>query len=226
VEELVTLGAYTLAQEPRCGERARRVLEGSRGSATASVRWRLGQRVREDAVLAHAERRAPHPRDFPTPTDLTAEERAVYRAAASGYLVLFGDVPAIAVDVARRAELEGLGVELAARPGLFVDTDDGIELRMLRMSGTTPHIADGPRHAAALVIAAELMPVRVIAADLLSLETTTGTITADDAEPAREWARARVEAWREAVGRPAVNHAGCRACEFIWNCPIHAKGVA
>jgi len=113
----------------------------------ASTRYRLGQRVQEDAGLAHSERRVPHERDFPTPSDFGAEERAVYRAAASGYLVLFGEVPALTLDVPRRVELDGLDIELAGRPGIFVDTDHGSEVRMLRIAGTAPHVTEAQQHA-------------------------------------------------------------------------------
>jgi hypothetical protein len=224
MEELPALSAFTLSQTPRCGERARRVLEGSRGAKMASTRFRLGQRLQEDAALAHSERRAPHPRDFPTPSDLTAEERAVYRAAASGYLLLFGDTPALALDVPRRAELDGLGIEIAGRPGIFVDTDDGTELRMLRTSGTAPQISEPQRHAIALLAGADLSPIRAIVADLLSLETATATITSDDVEPAYLWAKERVGVWRDASTGPAANHGGCLYCEFVWDCGVHRDG--
>jgi hypothetical protein len=221
VEQLPALSAYTLSQEPRCGLRAQRLLDGSRGAKMASTRFRLGQRVQEDAALAHSERRAPHPRDFPTPSDLTTEERAVYRAAASGYLVLFGDAPALTLDVPRRVELDALDIELAGRPGLFVDTDDGTELRMLRMSGTAPHITESQRHAVALLAGADLSPIRAIVADLLSLESATLTITSDDVEPAYKWASERLAVWRDAAGGAPVNHGGCLYCEFVWDCRMH-----
>jgi hypothetical protein len=197
------------------------VLDGARGAAMARTRWRLGQRLREDAALAHAERRTPHPRDFPTPNDLSAEEREVYRAAARGYLVLFGEVPARAIEPARRVQIEGADLELTDRPGLFVDTDDGTELRVLRFSGAAPHASDALRHATALVAGDALLPVRVVLADLLSLETTTTTVTADDIGPAREWVDERVTVWRDAASGPAANHGGCLYCEFVWDCRVH-----
>jgi hypothetical protein len=221
VEDLPALSAYTLSQEPRCGLRAQRLLSGARGAKMASTRYRLGQRVQEDAALAHSERRAPHARDFPTPADLTAEERAVYRAAASGYVLLFGDAPALTLDVPRRVELDGLGIELAGRPGLFVDTDDGTELRMLRMSGTAPHTTDAQRHAIALLAGADLSPIHAIVADLLSLETAAVTVTSDDVEPAYKWASERLTVWRDAAERGPVNHNGCLYCEFVWDCRMH-----
>ncbi len=226
MEETVALSAFTLAHEPRCGERARRLLDGARGKAVAaSVRWRLGQRVREDIALAHAELRTPHARDFPTPRDLTSEECAVYAAAVSGYLLLFGDVPARALDVAGRAALSEPGIELAARPGMFVDTDDGTELRMLRLAGTEPHIEDQHRHAAALLAPSDCFPVRIVAADLLSLATTTVTIDADDVARALEWFDGRVGAWRAAAEIGGFDHRDCLYCSFVWDCRVHRRSA-
>lgn len=219
--ELPGISTYTLARDPRCGERARRVLDGARGAAMARTRWRLGQRLREDVALAHAERRTPHARDFPTPSDLTAEERAVYHAAATGYLVLFGEIPACTVEPARRVEIDGAGLELTDRPGIFVDTDEGTELRVLRFSGAAPQASDSLRHATALVAGDELLPVRVVLADLLSLETATITVTASDIPPAREWVNERVDVWRDAASGPPANHGGCLYCEFVWDCRVH-----
>ncbi len=219
--ELPGISTYTLARDARCGERARRVLDGSRGATMARTRWRLGQRLRADAALAHSERRVPHPRDFPTPTELTAEERAVYRAAASGYLVLFGDVPALAIDLPRNVEVSGSGIELTDRPGLFVDSDGHTELRVLRFAGTAPRASDGLRHATALVAGESLLPLRAVVADLLSLETAEITVTAGDVAPALEWVHERLAAWRAAAERPAANHGGCLYCEFVWDCGVH-----
>src|SRR4051794_24081507 len=209
MEERAALSAFTLAQTPECGERARRLLGGSRGAKMAGTRWRLSHRVQEDAALAHSERRTPRLRDFPTPSDLSSEECAVYHAAASGYLVLFGDVPALALDVPRRVAVEGVDIDLAGRPGLFVDTDDGTELRAFRLSGTSPQLTEPQRHAVALLANAELLPVRAVVADLLSLETTAVTVTPDDVEPALAWLAEREAVWREAAAGPARNHDGC-----------------
>jgi hypothetical protein len=225
MEELPRLNAFTLAQEPRCGERARRLLDGAKGKAvTASTRWRLGQRVREDAALAHAEHRRPHRRDFPTPNELTSEECAVYSAAAAGYVLLFGEVAASTIDVPGVVTLPELGIDFGGRPGLFVDTDDGMELRLLRIAGTEPHIADYQVYAAALLTPGDRLPIRAIAADLLSLQTATTAITADHAAAAREWCDTRVHAWRDAADAGGFDHRDCLYCTFVWDCRVHKRG--
>ena len=225
MEELPRLSAFTLTQEPRCGERARRLLDGARGKASAgSTRWRLGQRLREDVALAHAERRVPTRRDFPTPTDLTSEEQAVYAAAAAGYLLLFGDAPAVAIDVPGRQVYDDLGIELAARAGVLVDTDDGTELRILRTRGTQPRIEEQQFHTAALFAPADRLPVRIVAADLLSLLTATATVDAEHVEPARQWLADRVDTWRDAAADNGYDQKDCFACTFVWDCRVHRGG--
>ncbi|HEY1738376.1 MAG TPA: hypothetical protein VGI86_06690 [Acidimicrobiia bacterium] len=223
MEELPTVGAYTLAQEPQCGERARRLLDGARPMNMAKTRRRLSQRLRGDAALAHSERRKPNIRDFPTPNDLSTEEQAVYRAAAAGYLALFGDTSAIVLDLPRRLTLDESGIELAANPGLCVETDEGSELRVLAINGTEPRIAPSALHAAAMLAPSDALPIRVVAADLLSLETTESRITGGEVEAAWNWATERAAAWRAATDRPTFNHDGCRTCEFVWGCPTHPR---
>ena len=95
----------------------------------------------EDARLAQAELGPPRPEAFVDPTDLEPEQRALYRAAARGYLETFGDRPGRAADLGWRTHLDELGVDLIADVGLAIELPDGgRELRVLQL---------GTRHASA-----------------------------------------------------------------------------
>ncbi len=197
------------------------MLAGSRGATMASTRFRLRQRIREDAALAHAEFRAAGPADFPAPSDLTSEERAVYRAAATGYITLFADRPGVTLDIGKSVPIPEAGIEVAARPGVFLRCGDGNELRALRLDGTTPRLTDAIRHAVALLAGADFTPMRIVVVDLLSLETVTATIEPSEVAPSSAWVDERLAAWRGAIIGNAVNGAACLQCEFVWDCPIH-----
>ena len=82
IDELPIVWAGLLERPFACGERVRRALRGQFGSKAGDQRFAVSSQIREDARLAHAERRAPAASDFPDAGNLWPEQLAVYRAAA------------------------------------------------------------------------------------------------------------------------------------------------
>ena len=189
----------------------------------------MNNRITEDARVAHTELRAARVSDFPTPTDLISEQQRVYRAAAAGYVALFADRPARAVEIDPwEAELDGLDLRLVSPLGLALELADGSpEIRTLKIgvAGNRPLIDDADRRA--LVVARRRVGGHASAA-------------ARDRRPARgrgrrgrprrrgraarraRWIEQRVALVRERAADP-VPKAGddCRGCPFVPGCKAH-----
>lgn len=226
--ERVTLG-HLRAAETMCRRRLAREHAGLRGRWSPSPRYAVGNRIVEDARVAHAELRAPRAQDFPTPTDLFPEQQLVYRAAAGGYVALFGARPARAVTVdAWETEIPELEVRLVGSLGLVLETADGSpELRSLRLglAGNRPLIDDGERRVLIVRSAAWVgaRPLRLVVVDLLAGEIVEEELDVAAALPdALDWLTTRVAVVRARAADP-VPKAGaeCRGCPYIPGCRAH-----
>jgi hypothetical protein len=224
----VTL-AHLRGAETMCRRRLAREHAGLRGRWNPSPRYAVGNRIVEDARVAHAELRAPRAQDFPSPSDLFPEQQLVYRAAALGYVALFGARPARAVTVdAWETELPELEVRLVSSLGLALETADGSpELRSLRLgvAGNRPLIDDGERRVLVVRSAAWVgaRPLRLVVADLLAGAIVEEELDVAAALPeALEWVTTRVAVVR-ARAADSVPKAGadCRGCPFVPGCRAH-----
>jgi hypothetical protein len=227
-DDLPVVSLGLLAREPECGERIARTLEGARGDGPANARWSVAQRIRGDVRLAHTEMRVPLASHFPNPTDLRTEQQTQYRAAANGYLELFGDRAACVIDVGRSERtFPELGIRLAAAVGILLRTVTGdLELRKLDVSDRPARVDDSLAFAVALLAedwrGAER--VHVISSDLLALDIADTWVDCSALAPqAAEWLAGRVATLRERADERRVIAGGdCSMCSHIWNCPAHA----
>jgi len=189
------------------------------------ARFAVSNRIFEDAQLAHAELGPPAAEAFVYPKDLEPEQRALYRAAARGYLDAFGDRPGRATDLGWNTHLAELGVDLVDRPGIALDLPDGRrELRVLHFG--TRHVGapliDAVQRRVALVRTEEWAPdqLTIVAADVIEQELTRDTpeLARERAE-ARVWITERIERVKElaADGRARVG-SDCSGCPFIAGC--------
>ncbi len=224
MEELAVVSPWDLRDDPGCAERLRRRLAGDQGRFVANPRFQIMTRLRGDISLAHSELRRPTPKDFPDPEDLFEEERAVYRAAANGYLALFGTTNARTIDVDRFKDFPEFGVQLRANPGIVVElADHSIQVRSLRAAARTPTVRINDVYALALLLHEHFAetPIELVATDLLALELDSQRLVLDDfIEPAMAWLASRL-----AVIRAAAQIGGlqtgveCNDCPFVWKCP-------
>ena len=231
MDEFASIAPSVLRRDPECGFRAARVLAGSNGKAKlADARWAVEQRLRGDITLAHSELRVATEHNFSEPIDLLPEQRAVYRAAARGYLTLFADTPVRSVEITKQRFLPELQVRFVANPGIALEHADGtLELRTVRTSGRTPEIDGVAVHTAALLFgndtgAPRRSIVRLVAADLLALDVSSLDVDPDHERPAAvEWVEQRLTRWQTvAEGGRVVAGSDCSSCTFIWDCPAHA----
>ena len=224
----VTLG-HLRGAEAMCRRKLAREHAGLRGRWNPSPRYAVSNRLVEDARLAHAELRVARATDFPSPSDLLLEQQRVYRAAAGGYVALFGARPARAVTVdAWETELPDLAVRLVGSLGLALETADGSpELRTVRLgvAGYRPLIDDVERRVIVVRSAAWVgaRPLRLVVVDLLAGELVEEQLDVAAALPeALDWVAARVAVVKERAVDP-VPKAGsdCRGCGFIPGCRAH-----
>jgi hypothetical protein len=213
-----------------CRRRLERDLAGVRGHRGPSARFAVNNRVTEDARVAHTDLRAARPSDFPTPTDLLPEQQRVYLAAAAGYVALFADRPARAVEVDPwEAELDGLGMRFVSPLGVALESADGSpEIRSLRIgvAGNRPLIDDADRRALVVRAASWVgaRPLRIVTVDLLA-----GALVEDELDvaaalaDARAWIDERVALVRERIVDPTPRAGDdCRGCPFVPGCKAHA----
>jgi hypothetical protein len=214
--------------EEMCRRRLAREHLGSKRHAnrTSSARFAVLNRLVGDARLAHATEDAVRADAFVEPVELEPEQRALYRAAARGYLTMFGERPGRAVDLGWRTELSELGVDLVGDPGIaFEPGTGGHELRILKVGARRGTLLDPVELRCALVRTQAWAgdDLRIVAVDLLEQESATYVpdLTAERLE-AHAWMAARVEVLTRnaADGRPRAG-ADCAGCAFIAGCPAH-----
>ncbi len=226
----VTL-AHARGAEVMCRRRLEREYAGAKGNWAGSARFTVNNRLVEDARVAHTELRAPVPSDFPTPHDLFPEQQRLYRAAACGYLALFGARPARAVPAdGWETELPELGVRLVGAPGLALERERGEpELRslLLGVAGNRPLVDDQQRNVIVLRNASWVgsRPLHLVIADLVEGVVVEEVIDVAAAVPAaHEWLGARIAVIRERIADPVPKAgADCRACPFVNGCKAHAS---
>ncbi len=226
MDELPVLSPWDLREGPRCGERLRRRLSGSKGQFIAGARHSVLARLRADIALAHTELRHPSPNDFPDPVDLLPEQVRHYGAASRGYLALFGDRAAKALDWERARELPELGVHFKATPGIMLQrSDETLELRRVQASSRVPNIDQSALHSLAILWEHNLrgVTVQLVAADVVALEVQTVELCVDDIiDDAHLWFRTRVEELRSiAAQSKVVTGNECADCPYVWDCPAH-----
>ena len=224
--DLAIIAAADLRDGDRCTQRLRRRLDGARGGWMGNARWSVGSRVSADARLAHSIMRAATAMDFPDPTDLVPEQIATYRAAASGYLAMFGDEAAEVVEIERRRSFEAQGVSFAAGLGITVMTNQHpLEIRKLSVTGRPPSIDRAARLAIALVVADQTSEttVRVVHADLISLELDAEDLNLSELiVEAESWFTGALAAAQARVADPHPKTGDeCTYCEYIWDCAAH-----
>ncbi len=212
-----------------CRRRLAKELDDQRGNARGSARFAVSNRLQADARLAHTEFAPPDPQAFVVPAELLPEQQRVYRAGVAGYLALFGDEPARAIDTRFDTTLDHLGVRLVGDVGLALETDGGYELRVLRLGerGFSQTLLDDLDLRFVLLRAAEWAaergPLRVVAADVLQVARADFVVAFGDAlDEARAWAQERVAAIRAYADDPRPR-AGrdCLGCAFVAGCGAH-----
>ena len=226
MDELATLTSWDLRDRPMCGEQLRRRLDGVTGQYIVTQRFQVASRLFGDIALAHSELRCATTADFPTPNELFAEQQHVYRAAANGYLALFGSVEAVALDPPRSRSFPEHGIEFRAPKPLVVELADGAtQIRTLQLRSGVPTLNDATIMSFALVWhdTFTASSIEYVVADLLALEVRTAMIDLSELrERAESWFEERLEHVRSvaAESRP-VTGADCADCRYIWNCPPH-----
>jgi hypothetical protein len=226
------LGRVTLSHlrraEATCRRRLAREHLGLRGNWNPPARFAVANRLVEDARVAHAELRAPQLTDFPSPHDLVPEQQRLYRAAAGGYVALFGARPARAVTVdAWETELPDLGVRLVGSLGLALETGGGApELRSLRLAADNPRLVDDAERRLVVIRSAAWVgarTLRVVVVDLLAGAIVEEELDVSAALPeALDWIEARVAVIRERASDPVPKAgADCRGCPFVPGCRAH-----
>lgn len=210
-----------------CRRRLAREHAGGKRNAnkSADMRFAVSNRLSGDARLAQAELGPPRPEAFVEPTDLEPEQRALYRAAARGYLDAFGERPGRATDLGWQTHLTDVGVDLIADPGIALDLPDGRrELRVLHLGSRHPGtpLLEPVQRRVALVRTAEWAPdqLTIVAADVIEQELARDTPElARERDEALTWINARVEIVKAlaADGRARAG-SDCSGCAFIAGC--------
>jgi hypothetical protein len=207
-----------------CRRRLKHEHTGDKRSAnpTASARFAVSNRISADARLAQAELGPPRVEAFVDPRDLEPEQRALYRAAARGYLDAFGNRPGRAVDLGWQTRLADVGVDLVADPGIALELPDGRrELRVLHFGSRRPTapLLNTVDRRVALLRTAEWAPdqLTIVAADVIEQELVRDTPELErEREEASTWINERIELVQSLVadGRPRAG-ADCSGCPFI-----------
>ena len=210
-----------------CRRRLAREHAGGKRNAnkSADMRFAVSNRISGDARLAQAELGPPRPEAFVEPTDLEPEQRALYLAAARGYLEAFGERPGRATDLGWQTHLAEVGVDLIADPGIALDLPDGRrELRVLQFGGRHPGtpLVDPVARQVALVRTSEWAPdqLTIVTADVIESEMSRDTPElAREREEAFAWINERVELVKSlaADGRARAG-SDCSGCAFIAGC--------
>jgi hypothetical protein len=215
--------------EAMCRRRLAREHAGLKGNWSPPAQFAVANRLVEDARVAHAELRAPGRSDFPTPTELFAEQQLLYDAAAGGYVALFADRPAQAVTVdAWETELPDLEVRLVGSLGIALERADGTpEIRSLQLgrAGNRPMIDDSERRVVVVRSAAWVgsRPLLLVVVDLVAGEVVEEELDVAAALPeALDWIAARVATIRTQAADPVPKAGGdCRGCPYVPGCRAH-----
>ncbi len=191
------------------------------------MRFAVSNRIEADARLAQAEPGLPRPEAFVEPHDLEPEQRALYRAAARGYLDEFGRDHARVTELGYRTALPHLGVELTSNLGIAAELHDGgRELRKVLVGARRDSkLLDQVDVRVALVRTEEWAPVQldIVVVDVIEQRRAhhTPDLETDRAE-AHAWISERVALVLELAddARPQAGR-DCQGCPFISGCARH-----
>src|SRR4051794_28573752 len=212
-----------------CRRRLAKELDDQRGNPPGQARFGVSNRLTNDVRLAHTEFAPPDPRGFVVPAEMLPEQQRLYQAAVAGYLALFGDEPARAIDTRFDTALDVLEVRLVGDIGVALETDNGCELRVLRIGerGFNQALLDDVDLRFVVLRAAVWAtgrgPLRVVAADVLQVAQAELTVDVDaQLADARAWLEDRVQAIRALADdpRPRAGH-DCLGCRFVNGCIAH-----
>jgi hypothetical protein len=217
--------------EEICRRRLAKELDDQRGNPPGQARFGVSNRLTNDVRLAHTEFAPPDPKAFVVPAEMLPEQQRVYRAGVAGYLALFGDEPARAVDTRFDTALDDLEVRLVGDIGIALETDDGCELRVLRVGerGFGQSLLDDVDLRFVVLRAASWAagngPLRVVAADVLQVARAELTVDVDaQVTDTRAWLDERVAVIRALADdpRPRAGH-DCLGCRFVSGCIAHRQ---
>ncbi len=202
-----------------------------RGMNLGSGRFRVEQRLLEDARLCQVDVASPSIGAFRADA-LTDEERRLYEHAAAWYVALYGDRPVRAADLPGDEEwsttLDGLGVRLVGRCGLVVEDGDGrAEVRLLRLGSGVPAVLvdDADVRFVLLRLArwAGDRPLLVSVADVVQGARREDVVdVASRRADLDDWVAARVALIRERIAQPdPAPGSDCASCRFVPWCKAH-----
>ena len=231
-EELPQISPSHLRRaDDMCRRRLAREVSGGKRHANKAgdMRFAVSNRVEADARLAQAEAGPPRAEAFVDPRELEPEQRALYRAAARGYLDAFGAVDARVVELPFRTPMPELGVELSSSLGVAVERDDGgRELRKIVVGGSRDApLLDAVEARVALVRTVDWAPdaLALVAVDVIAQRRTELVPELPRArDEAHEWVAARVARVLELAADPRPR-AGrdCQGCAFVAGCAPHVR---
>jgi hypothetical protein len=215
--------------EELCRRRLALELGDQRGNRPGSARFGVSNRLAADVRLAHTDFAPPDPKAFVVPRELLPEQQQLYRAGVAGYVALFGEEPARAVDLGFDTVLDGLEARLVGDVGVAVDTDRGPELRVLRLGERRfgQFLLDDVEQRIATVRCAEWASgpgsLRLVVADVLHLDRAELEIDLHaDLVPAREWVAQRFDEIRAFASDPRPRAGSdCQGCRFVAGCTEH-----
>jgi hypothetical protein len=234
-----------------CARRLAHERDDRRSMRLGTGRFRVSNRLLEDARLTHVDLSVPDPAHFHAGEPLTAEEQRLYETAARWYVALYQDRPVRSVDLGvddapRTAGDDGdatrddgaldmwstrvpsLGVRLVGRCGLTVEDDTGTrEVRVLRLGRGVPPgelLDDVDVRFAVLRLAGWASAgLLVSVADLVHGARRDECVDVGDV-------RGPLEAWLEERARLLAERAAdaaptpgldCGSCRFIPGCRVH-----
>lgn len=224
----VTLGHLARA-ERICARKLAKEHANTRSNFGGNGRWRVSNRVTEEVRLAHTDLAAPGVDRFEgTATDLTAEQRAVYRLAVRWYSTLFPR-PVRVVDEDQWGTNIADDLRLVGPAGLaFTDADGQPEIRLLRLDSRAPASASSETPAVRFALLRRTdwlagRKVRVGVADLVRGTHTEAVIdTAAVMPEISGWLTTRIEVIRDRVAHPkATAGIECAWCPYIAGCEAH-----
>jgi hypothetical protein len=235
-DELAKITPRHLRQaDEMCRRRLAHELADQRGNAPGNARFAVSNRFSADARLAHTEFAPPDPRAFVEPSELLPEQVRAYRAAVAGYLALFDDEVARAVDLGFETVVADLEVRLGGDVGLALETPAGCELRVLRLGerGFGQSLLDDVDLRFATMRAAAWTgagtgtgtgtTLRIVVADVLNVERAEFVVDVDaQLDDARAWVAERVKVIRDlTVDAPPKPGRDCLGCRFVAGCRAH-----